>query len=138
MEPFASVEQYEARYGTVPDASALRACLEDATALIASALEARGIAWADPSEAMAGRLMRVCRQVAHRAMDAAPAGTDFAPYGVTQASQSAGGYSLSYSFGNPYGEAFLTASEKRMLGLAGSYVYSIEPEIRPRQGRGGR
>lgn len=138
MQPFASVEDYEARYGTVTDAQTLEACLEDATALMQAALEARGIDWRDPSEEYADRLMRVCRQVAHRALDASPAGTDYAPYGVTQASQSAGGYSVSYSFGNPYGDSFLSASERRMLGLAGSFVYSIEPDISPRRGRGGR
>lgn len=137
MASFATVEQYEARYGTVTDVDALQECLDDASALIAASLDARGIGYADPSDEYADRLMRVCRQVAHRAMNAAPA-DGLAPYGVTQASQSAGGYSLSYSFGNPYGDSFLTASEKRLLGLAGTYVYSVEPRIAPRIGRGGR
>lgn len=138
MTPYASVEDYEQRYGTVSDTTTLQACLEDATALMQAALEARGIDYSEPSETFAERLMMVCRQVAHRALDAAPTGTDYAPYGVTQASQAAGGYSVSYSFGNPYGDSFLTASEKRLLGLAGSFVYSIEPDISPRRGRGGR
>lgn len=137
---FATVAQYEARYGTVTDTQTLQECLDDATALITAQISPRGIDYQNPSPEYADVLMRVCRQVAHRAMpdaDSAPA----MPFGVSQASQSAGGYSLAYSFSNPYGDIFLTGSEKKMLGIGGVGVYSIDPVIEPgvyRGGSGGR
>lgn len=133
---FATIAQYEARYGTVTDTLTLQECLDDATALISASLSGAGVDWTNAGDEYADCLMRVCRQVAHRAMESAP--SEIAPWGVTQASQSAGGYSLSYSFGNPYGDIFITASEKRLLGIGGAHLYSVEPAIAPKWGRGGR
>lgn len=138
MQPFATVAQYEARYGTVTATTTLQACLEDATAMIQAALEAAGVDYSTPTAEYADRLMRVCRQIAHRAMDATPpAGGIEAPFGVSQATQSAGGYSLSYSFANPYGDLFITSSERRMLGIGGVHFSNMRPYITPTKGRGG-
>ena len=138
MQPFASVTEYEARYGTVPDTQTLTECLEDATAMICAALDAAGVDYSNPSTTYADRLMRVCRQIAHRAMDATPpAGGIDAPFGVSQATQSAGGYSLSYSFANPYGDLFITSAERRLLGIGGIHFSNMRPWITPRRGRGG-
>lgn len=139
MQPFASVSEYEARYGTVTDEATLTACLEDATAMIEAALEAAGVDYSTPTAEYADRLMRVCRQIAHRAFDATPsAGGLDAPFGVNQATQAAGGYSLSYSFANPYGDLFITSAERRMLGIGGIHFSNMRPFITPKEGRGGR
>lgn len=132
MTPYATVEEYEARYGTVTDTQTLQACLEDATALIASYLDAAGVDADSPDEELADRLMRVCRQVAHRSLDSGAASV---PFGVSQASQTAGGYSLSYSFSNPNGDIFLTAAERRMLGLGGFRFRTIEARSESHAGR---
>lgn len=113
MEPFATVEQYEARYGDVDDAGVLGEILMDATREIAAALEQAGIDFSEPTEEFAARLMQVCRSMASRAM-----GDDGEiPYGVTQYSQGAGEYTQSFSVGNPYGDVYLSKSERKMLGL---------------------
>lgn len=139
MQPFATVAQYEARYGTVTGTATLQACLEDATAMIQAALDAAGVDYSTPTAEYSDRLMRVCRQIAHRAMQATPpAGSIDAPYGVSQATQSAGGYSLSYSFANPYGDLFITSAERRMLGIGGIHFSNMRPVIDPARGRGGR
>jgi hypothetical protein len=136
MEPFATEEQYAARYGEPPAGAPVAECLADATALISAQLEARGIDWQDAGDDYADRLMRVCRQVAHRALQAYDEGEE-TPYGVSQATQAAGGYSVSYSFSNPYGDSFLTAAERRLLGIAGASVFQIGADVSPRIGRGG-
>ena len=124
---YATTTDYQARYGAVDDVAVLQVCLDDATALINANLAAAGIDPADAPEAYANLLKMVCREVAHRAFGSGPAQT--LPFGVTQTSQTAGPYTQSFSFGNPYGDMFLTKSEKKMLGIAGGYIGSIEPVI---------
>lgn len=113
MDPYATADQYKARYGDVDDTIALEAVLEDATRLIASELERAGKP-ADDEQAADVR-MQVCRQVASRVMDHIE-GNDV-PLGVTQIAQSAGPFAHTYSIGNPYGDMYLTKAERRMLGL---------------------
>lgn len=110
METFASIKDYEDRYGDVSDTITLSEVLQDATRLIQASLKASGI---DPSEADAGSLMQVCRTMAYRSMGDEP-GT---PFGATQFTQAAGEFTESYSFRNPYGEVYLTKAEKKLLGI---------------------
>lgn len=119
MEPFATHAQYESRYGDVDDPDALAEVLMDATRLVASALDRAGIAYADPSDEFSDRLMQVCRSMAYRAMGC---GEPSVPAGATQYSQGAGGYTESYTLGNPYGEVYMSKSERRMLGLDGARI----------------
>lgn len=123
---WATVAQYEARYGEVADTSTLQECLDDATSQINAALDAARIDYSQPSADFARRLMMVCRQMAHRAMGATESAL---PFGATQASQTAGPYTQSFSFGNPYGDLYITASEKRMLGIGAPYIASIPAQI---------
>lgn len=116
MEPFASPEQYVARFGPVDNAVMLEACLEDATAAIMARLDRAHIDYSDPSEGFADRLMRVCRSVANRIM---PSGGDI-PVGVTQASMTAVGFTESMSFTPSYGTPKLLPSELAMLGISGA------------------
>lgn len=123
MQPFASIEQYDARFpGRTATDETLTACLEDATAAIMTALDGRGVSYDDPSEAFADRLMRTCRSVANRIL---PQAVTDVPQGVTQASISAVGFAQSYSFGATYGTPKLLDSELDMLGIGGgSYVFA--------------
>lgn len=116
MQPFASVEQYEARFGAVSDAATLSECLSDATAAICAALDLRGIDYTNPSESFADRLMRACRSVANRLM---PSDGDQIMQGVTQMSMTAGSYNQQYTFQSSYGTPKLLPSELELLGIGG-------------------
>ena len=126
---WATVSDYQARYGVVVDTATLQECLDDATSQINASLDAAGIDYTAPSADYARRLMMVCRQMAHRAYG--NDGSDIAPFGVSQTSQTAGPYTQSFSFSNPYGDLFMTASEKKMLGLSSSYIGAITPVVNP-------
>lgn len=129
---WATIAQYEARYGDVAtaDEPMLQECLDDATSQINAALDAARIDYSQPSADYARRLMMVCRQMAHRSFG--DNGSEYAPFGVSQTSQTAGPYTQSFSFSNPYGDLFMTASEKKMLGLSQSYIGSIHPVVDPK------
>ena len=116
MVPFASAEDYEARYGDADDPEALAEVLMDATREIAAELDKAGIAYAEPDPGFADRLMQACRSMAYRAVGQSSS----APIGATQYSQGAGGYTESYTFGNPYGEVYMSKAERRLLGLGGA------------------
>lgn len=118
MERFATISQYEARYGEVSDRGMLAECLDDASAAICGVLDKRGIDYSEPSEDFEDRLMRTCRAVANRLM---PSGSDV-PVGVTQMSMTAGSYQQTYSYTPFYGLPKLLQSELDMLGLGGSRI----------------
>lgn len=124
---YATVDEYETRYGDVDDREALAEVLMDASRLIESELERAGVSFVgDPGPEWASRLMQACRSVAHRAMSAS---SQDVPVGATQYSQSAVGYTESYTLGNPYGEVYLGKAERRMLGLDRQRVFSVRPRI---------
>ena len=118
MERFATISQYEARYGEVSDRGMLAECLDDASAAICGVLDKRGIDYSEPSEDFEDRLMRTCRAVANRLM---PSGSDV-PVGVAQMSMTAGSYQQTYSYTPSYGLPKLLQSELDMLGLGGSRI----------------
>lgn len=115
MEPFATVEQYEARFGDVDDKSMLDECLGDASSAIRSALDARNVDYSEPDDALADRLMRCCRSVANRIM---PGGVDV-PLGASSVAETDGPYSRTVSYAPSYGIPKLLPSELSMLGLGG-------------------
>lgn len=116
MEPFATVEQYEARFGPVEDESMLDECLADASAAIRMALDRAHVDYSDPSEDLADRMMRACRSVANRIM---PSGSDI-PVGITQEAMTAVGFTHSISFTPSYGTPKLLPSELDLLGISGA------------------
>lgn len=118
MESFCTVDEYEARYGDVSDASMLQECLDDCTAVICARLDRAGIDYSSPSEEYADRLMRVCRSMAYRI---APEDS-FLPAGVTQASMSAAGFSQSMTFSSVYGTPKIMPSELELLGIPSSSI----------------
>lgn len=116
MEPFATVAQYKARFGEVADEGVLEECLADASSAICAAMP--GFDFADMSEDMDDRLMRVCRSVANRIM---PSGSEV-PAGVTQMTETAGVYSQTMSYTPSYGTPKLLQSELDLLGIGGGRV----------------
>lgn len=120
MEPFATVEQYEARFGEVGDRSMLAQCLEDATAAIRTEFANRhvDINAKLEDELFADACMRVCRSVANRIM---PGGVDV-PLGASSVAETDGPYSRTVSYAPSYGIPKLLPSELSMLGLGGGRV----------------
>lgn len=124
MEAFATADQYRDKYADDIDDDALEEWLGDASAVIRGELDASGIPYDDPSEQRADALMRACRDMVHRAIaDDGPA----IPFGATQMSMTGGPYSRSFSLGNPYDSLFMTAAEKRMLGIGVERACVISP-----------
>lgn len=114
MEPFATPEQYDARFpGRTASDELLEECLDDASMAIRAAMP--GFDFADVSEDMADRLMRVCRSVANRIM---PSGADML-VGVTQSTITAGVYTETLNYTPTYGLPKLLPSEMSMLGIGG-------------------
>lgn len=120
MEPFATVEDYEARYGEVEDEARLSALLSDASLFLASQ---RGLS-IDPDDAtQAALLTAVTCAMVHRSMMAG----SYA--GFSNVSQGAGGYTASVGVYNPSGDFYLTKGERRALGIGGARIGSVAPAI---------
>lgn len=117
MKPFATVEDYEARYGPVDDADRLGVLLSDASAFIAAqpGFEPRD------DDAYAALLTSVACSLVNRKMLAG----SYA--GLSSVSQGAGGYSASVSVYNPSGDFYLTKQERRMLRLSAGRVGMTDP-----------
>lgn len=124
MEPFASVSDYEQRYGEPDDPELIEEVLMDATREISAALERAGIDPEGASEAYRERLMQACRSMAFRAIGQGEADI---PLGVTQYSQGAGDFTASWSVRNPFGEVYLSKAELRLLGLGRARIGSFIP-----------
>ena len=119
MEPFATVEDYEARYGAVDDEKQLETLLEDASAFIASQA---GFKQPDTDVGTAN-LVRVTCAVVHRSLMAGSLA------GIQSYSEGAVGYTASVTPYNPSGDFYLTAQEKKSLGIGGSRVFSVQAAI---------
>ncbi|MCD8211914.1 MAG: phage Gp19/Gp15/Gp42 family protein [Oscillospiraceae bacterium] len=97
------------------DVEIVETMLEDASRFIAAQLDYvnKTDCYLYPDEAYCERLTQVCVQIARRAI-----GEDtVVPYGVSQFSQGAGGYTEQFTMANPYGSFFLDKNEKVLLGL---------------------
>ena len=112
MDAFATVSDYEARFGPVADAAMLEECLKSATVAIIRAVGTR-LDYDNPDDTLEYALMDVCRSVANRIM---PSGTDI-PVGATQMSTTAGPYQQTFSLPTAYSSPKLLPSELAMLGL---------------------
>lgn len=115
MTPYATVRQYEDRYGNVSDTRMLQECLEDCTAALNAELDRRHVDYADPSETFADRLMRACRNMAHRIMPTE--GDADIPVGAMQASFTAGPYNQQFTLRTAYGSPKVTDDEISLLGI---------------------
>lgn len=120
MTPFATVADYEARYGEVDDEERISKLLQDATNIIASQ---PGFCDKDRDETWWGVLETVACAMVHRSMMAG----SYA--GLSNVSQGAGGYTASASVYNPGGDLYLTRNEKKALGIGGARIGSVAPAI---------
>jgi hypothetical protein len=123
MDAYATISDYEARFGAVDASMApmVETRLADASAIVRQMAH-------DPSALDADAACMVVCNMVHRTV--AVGGTDLSD-GVpfTQMSQSAGVYSVSYSVANPYGDLYLTKLEKRMLGIGRVVCGSIDARV---------
>lgn len=129
VTPFATVEDYEARYGEVEDRDRVETLLGDATAFIA---EYKGFTLLGPGDAgydlQQANLVRVTCAVVHRALSAGELA------GLSSYSQTAVGYSASVSVANPTEDFYLTKSDRKALGIGGGRIgqtwpYSVDREV---------
>ncbi len=118
MEPFATVEDYEARYGDGAEDGRLKALLSDASAFIASQLGFSADGGGDVRKAML--TLVTCSIVNRKMLSGAYAG-------LSSVSQGAGGQTASISVYNPSGDFYLTAQERRSLGLSSGRVGTTDP-----------
>lgn len=121
MEPFATVEDYEARYGGVEDEKRLETALSDASAFIAAEMARAGVAVDPDDEAQAAALTYVTCLLVNRVERSGMYA------GLSNVSQGAGGYTASVSVYNPGGGFRLYAEERRMLGIGGGRVGQTDP-----------
>ena len=123
---FATVEDYEARYGTPGDEKRLQVLLSDASGVMLSAFEeVYGTYEEGACEAFDRNAGAVCCLLVNRVLSA-PA----AMAGATQYSQGAGGYTASVTFGSALGEMYLGKSVREMLGLDAQIMRSLHPAER--------
>ena len=128
IKPFASVSDYRARYpNDSAENSVIEAVLLEATDVICAAMDDGGIDYRDSSESLTYRLMRICRTVAHRALGSNESDDSDVPFGATQLSETSAQFSSSVSFGNPYGDVFLTQAEKESLGIGVAKACVLSP-----------
>lgn len=123
---FASLQDLEARLkgGVAPgDKERAEVLLEDASALLVSL----GVDAMSEDLTLLDNAKRVCCSMVARSLNAS---TDM--MGVTQMSQTAGPYTMSFTPSNSGGDLYLTSMEKKSLGIGRAKVYSISPMIGPR------
>ncbi|WP_405735961.1 Gp19/Gp15/Gp42 family protein [Bifidobacterium sp.] len=117
MDAFADYDAYVELYDTDADEDRVNALLARASRDVAAELRAAGIDWAEPDEDFASDLSDVVCAMVRRALGE---GDEFGievPFGASQVSQTGGPYSLQATLSNPYGDLFITESERRKLGI---------------------
>lgn len=113
MEPFAEPSDLEARWRplSASERGRAQALLGDATAILSAEFRALGREIDPGDAALASSLRAVCCSMVRRVM-ANDVDGDY-----TQASVTAGSFSQQYTFANPAGDMYLTAQERRTLGI---------------------
>ena len=139
MEPFATVEEYRARYpDDSTDDGVLAEALLEATDLICAAMDEGGVEYTDPTESFTFRLKRICRAVTHRAIgEGGGADGPEIPFGATQLSEGSAQFSASVQLANPYGDMFLTQAERDALGIGGGHACVMSAYAWPASQGGG-
>lgn len=119
--PFATTDDIEARWHTpLTDEERRRAtaALDDATALIADECSRAGVDTASirPATLTAITCAAVIRKLT----------TDDDHLGVTNSQQTAGNFSESFTYSNPMGDLYLTAAERKRLGLRRQRAFAAD------------
>jgi len=119
---YATVDDLEARWHALEGDEADRAevLLEDAAAMLDALVEV------DPEDEKQANLLKIvsCSMVT-RAMLSAESDA----YGVSQLDYGMGPFSQAAHFANPNGDLYLTAQEKRLLGIGSGYLMGVRPLI---------
>lgn len=128
MEPFATVEELEARWRTFTDEEAARVEVEllDATAFIAAQMAHSRVSIDPADEYQAYNLTWVTCNVVKRSLQQefdAPDSGFGAP--VSKYSEQADVFSASVTFANPLGDRYLTKQEKQALGIGRVRIGSV-------------
>ena len=118
MTPFATVEDYEARYGEAEDPDRISVLLGDASAFTESQ---PGFVLNPDSEVQALALTIVTCSLVHRSQSAG------AWAGLSNVSQGGDGYTASATVYNPSGDFYLTKQEKRLLGVGTGRIGMTDP-----------
>lgn len=109
---YATVSDYETRYGDVEDTEMVTVFLEDATAMIDASPGFHRLDESDPGfETQTQLLQRITCAITYRALSPG----QFAGY--ESVSQGVGGFTASVNLANPSGDLYLTSNEKRLLGI---------------------
>lgn len=117
-KPFATGQDLADRWHPLDEMERIKASV-----LIADASELIRATCPNWDKATQATLRMVTCMMVRRAM---LAGDDIA--GVSQTSQTAGSFSESFTYSNPMGDLYLTAQEKRMLGMGRQHAYHITLE----------
>lgn len=122
MGAYATADDYRLYHDTTATDERLGALLGAASRLMDDEMDAAGVVVPEAIHRRA-RYAETLRDVAvamvHRALgeDAGEDDGPPIPYGASQFSQGAGGYTRSATLSNPYGDLFVTESERRRLGI---------------------
>lgn len=120
---FATVEDLEARWRTLDPDEGERAAtlLDDASAMLAAL-----VGNVDESDDQQATLLRMvtCSMVMRSMM-----ASESDAYGVSQMDFGMGPFSQAAHFANPNGDLYLTAQEKRLLGIGESYISGLSAAI---------
>lgn len=129
MEPFATVEEYEARYGEVDDPERVATRLLDASSYVMAQPGLRLLEVGDPGyDVQQMNLARVTCAVVHRSLSAG----DLAGY--SQYTQTAVNYSVTVSPANAGEDFYLTKQDLRSLGIGAGRIGQTDPYGRGRHG----
>lgn len=119
---FAEVEDLEARWRSLSTEEATKAAtlLDDASAILAS------LVTVDPDDASQEALLMIvsCSMVMRSMM-----ASEGDAYGVSQLDYGMGPFSQAVHYSNPNGDMYLTAQERKLLGIDECYVLGVRPLI---------
>lgn len=118
---FATVSDLEARWRTLSDSEKDKAevLLEDASAYLSA------LVCVDPaSESQQAILRTVTCSMVIRSMS-----SEQDAFGLSSTSMTAGPYTQSFHFANPSGDFYLTAFERKLLGIGNQVIGTIRPVV---------
>lgn len=122
MTPYADIADLTAKYNLTPaQENVAETYLEDASILIRDLLAAEGKSVEDYED---DTITKITRDVAYRGLSAVSDGAM-----VSQYTESAIGYSETFTYSNPQGDLYLTKLEKKQLGIGGARMFTIHPHI---------
>lgn len=119
---YATFEDLQARSPELLDETRAQALLDDASAMIYSLASSVGVAFDASDEQAAALLRKACCASVLRALSSCGAS-------VSSSTETVGPFSQTYSYANPSGDLYLTASEKKELGISRQVVGSLRPVI---------